>query len=46
VCDLTLGFGDAENYCRRENKQMFNNIFIKDDNLEKLLQPNTYFFDR
>lgn len=43
VKDLLLGSNDAEDYRRRENKQLFNEIFIKDSNLDKLLQPNTFF---
>lgn len=41
--DLKLGFNDAEDYRRRENKEMFNSIFVKDNNLEKLLQQNIFF---
>lgn len=43
VEELNLGSNDAEDYNRRENKQFFNNIFVKDTNLEKLLNPNTFF---
>lgn len=38
--ELNLGFLDAENYRDRENKNFFNKIFLKDDNLEKLLSPS------
>lgn len=40
---LILGFNDAENYHRRENKQLFNKIFIKNIFLDEILQPSTFF---
>ena len=43
VKKLVFGFNDAENYRRRENRQLFNDIFVKDNNLDKLLALNTYF---
>lgn len=43
IPELNLGFNDAENYQRRENKQLFNNIFIKNYFLDDLLQPNIFF---
>lgn len=43
VAELNLGFSDAENYQKRENKDLFNTIFVKDFSLEKLLFSNTYF---
>jgi hypothetical protein len=36
VLDLGLGFTDAENYRRPENKEMFNRIFIRNEHLHKL----------
>lgn len=41
--ELNLGFSDAQNYTQRGNKQLFNNIFVKNQFLEKLLSPATYF---
>ena len=41
--DLKIGYSDAVNYSRRENKQLFNEIFVKGQQLEKLLQPCVYF---
>lgn len=41
--DLRIGYSDAVNYSRRENKQLFNEIFVKGQQLEKLLQPCVYF---
>lgn len=43
VSELNLGSNDAEDYRRRENKQLFNDIFVKDVNLDRLLQLNTFF---
>ena len=40
---LNLGFLDAENYLERDNKSFFNEIFLKDENLDKLLRSSTYF---
>lgn len=40
---LNLGSNDAENYRRSEQKQFFNDIFVKDINLERLLQLQNYF---
>lgn len=41
--DLNLGFGDAENYKKRENKQLLNRYFIRNDELYEILRPSTYF---
>jgi hypothetical protein len=43
VEDLNLGFGDAENYKQRENKQLFNDIFVHNKYLDELLLPSKYF---
>ncbi len=43
VKDLELGFADAENYKRRENKELLNRVFIRDSHLEELCQPNVSF---
>lgn len=43
IRELPLGFTDAENYKRRENKTLFNNVFIKNSALEKICQPSTTF---
>jgi len=43
IRELKLGFGDAENYRRRENKDLFNTIFVKNDFLDKLLDASSYF---
>ena len=40
---LRLGFRDAENYQRRENKDLFNSIFVQNAYLEDLLKPNSFF---
>ena len=41
--DLEFGFSDAENYKRRENKQLFNQVFLKNEFLEKIISPATTF---
>ena len=41
--ELNLGFGDAENYKKRDNKNLLNKYFVKTDELYKVLDPNKYF---
>lgn len=41
--DLNLGFGDAENYKKRENKELLNRYFIKNDELYSILKPSNYY---
>ncbi|WP_369855787.1 P-loop ATPase, Sll1717 family [Candidatus Thalassolituus haligoni] len=41
--DLNLGFSDAENYKRRENKELLNHLFLRTSSLEKLCSPSTTF---
>lgn len=43
IPELRLGFRDAENYQRRENKELFNTIFVKNAFLDQLLQPSSFF---
>ena len=43
INDLVLGFNDAENYKRRENKNVFNQVFIKNKNLDDLMSLSKYF---
>ncbi|WP_432845688.1 P-loop ATPase, Sll1717 family, partial [Treponema denticola] len=43
IKDLNLGFADAENYTTKEGKKLFHKIFVKNDNLDKLLLPSTYY---
>jgi len=43
VPELVLGFSDAENYKRRENKDLLNKIFVRTRTLEKLCDHNTNF---
>jgi hypothetical protein len=35
IAELNFGFSDAENYKRRENKDLFNQLFVRDDALER-----------
>lgn len=43
ISDLNLGFSDAQNYSSRKNKTMFNEVFVKNQFLEDLIKPSTYF---
>lgn len=43
IRDLELGFRDAENYRRRENKDLFNSIFLRTPSLERLCSQSTFF---
>ena len=43
IVDLNLGFGDAENYKQKENKELFNEIFVRNKYLDELLMPSKYF---
>jgi len=43
ILDLKLGFNDAENYRRRENKELLNSVFIRNEYLEKLCDPAISF---
>lgn len=43
VPDLLVGFHDAQNYRRRENREFFNQLFLRTPELDKLLDPNIYF---
>lgn len=43
IKDLNLGYSDAENYKRRENKELLNHLFIRNNALEKLCSPATTF---
>jgi hypothetical protein len=43
IKDLNLGFLDAENYLKKSNREFYENIFIKNNNLDKLLLETTYF---
>ena len=43
IKDIELGYADAENYKRRENKDLLNRIFIRDSHLDELCKPNISF---
>jgi adenylate kinase family enzyme len=43
IRDLKLGFNDAENYRRKDEKDFFNRIFLRDDALDKTCQESTFF---
>lgn len=41
--ELNLGFNDAENYKRKDEKELFNRVFLRTEALEKLKQSSTFF---
>lgn len=43
IPEIKFGFSDAENYRRRENKDLFNQIFLRTDALEGLIKRNIFF---
>lgn len=43
ISELKLGYSDAENYKRRENKQLFQKFFVQNEYLEQLLSPDISF---
>lgn len=43
ISDLDFGFADAENYKKRENKSKLQDIFIKNEYLDKICSNNTSF---
>jgi hypothetical protein len=43
IPDLQLGFRDAENYRRKENKELFNRIFVRTQELDRVCAPGTFF---
>ncbi len=40
---MNFGFSDAENYKRRENKQLFQRIFVQNEYLDRILDPSVSF---
>lgn len=43
ISELNLGFSDAQNYTQKRNKKFFNDIFVKNHFLEKIIDSSTYF---
>jgi len=43
IYQLALGFSDAENYKIKENKDLFNQVFVKNESLERICEPRTSF---
>ena len=43
IKQLNLGFSDAQNYTQRAHKEMLNNVFVKNEFLDKLLEPTVYY---
>jgi len=44
IKDLNLGFTDATMYANRGNKEMLNNIFVKNEYLDKIIQNKSIYF--
>ncbi|HEX8635766.1 MAG TPA: hypothetical protein VF703_16575 [Pyrinomonadaceae bacterium] len=40
---LNFGYNDAENYRRKENKELFNQIFVRTEELDNICQENIFF---
>ncbi|WP_169400832.1 cold shock domain-containing protein [Thalassobaculum salexigens] len=40
---LNIGFTNAENYRARSNKELLSKYFVRDEYLERLLNPNVFF---
>lgn len=43
ISELNLGYSDAQNYSKKANKQMLNDVFVKNDFLDDLIKPDSYF---
>ncbi len=43
VRDLDFGFRDAENYRRRENKEILNHLFVRTESLDEICDNGKYF---
>jgi cold shock CspA family protein len=43
ISEITFGFSDAENYRRRDQKDLFNKIFLRTDALDRLCETSTFF---
>ena len=43
ISQLRLGFSDAENYKRIENKELFNQVFVRNNTLEQIFDPSISF---
>lgn len=41
--ELNLGFSNAENYRKKENKPLLEKYFVRDHYLDRVLDPNVYF---
>lgn len=41
--DLNVGFSNAENYQRRENKELLARYFVRDEYLDGILDPNVFY---
>lgn len=42
VKDLQLGYSDALNYTQRQNKNMFNEVFVRNTFLDELTKQSSF----
>lgn len=43
IKELELGFSDAQNYAQRQNKTMFNEVFVRNAFLDDLVKQSSFF---
>jgi hypothetical protein len=43
IPQLNFGFNDAENYRRKENKELLNEIFVRTEDLDRICGNNVFF---
>lgn len=43
IKELELGFSDAQNYAQRQNKTMFNEVFVRNTFLDDLVKQSSFF---
>jgi len=43
IRELKFGYNDAENYRRKDEKELFNNLFVRTEHLEQLCENGRYF---
>jgi hypothetical protein len=43
ISEIIFGFSDAENYRRRENKELFNKFLVRTTDLDILCERNVFF---
>jgi len=43
IAKLNFGYNDAENYRRKDEKELFNSIFVRTEHLDRLCENNRFF---